>query len=231
MTVSSSVSGWTARTWQRFATTLRCVSMTPFGRPVVPLEYGSARRSSGSAASGIGASGCAVSRSSNEASPSTRTSCAPASFTRSSKPARRDREPRARVLELEADLVRRVGRVDRREDAAERGHGVEGDGVLGRVRGAQREHVAAPEAALGEAGRDRAHRAHEVGVAQRASGRPVDQRGLVAPRLGVAEHVGGQGDVGHGHVAVRAADDHVGTVPRRHNRSSASAMWCAPSAS
>ena len=32
--------------WQRFATRLRWVSITPLGRPVVPLEYGSATRSS-----------------------------------------------------------------------------------------------------------------------------------------------------------------------------------------
>src|SRR3954465_11385198 len=52
MTVSSAVSACTSRTWHRFATTLRCVSITPFGRPVVPLEYGSATRASGPAAAG-----------------------------------------------------------------------------------------------------------------------------------------------------------------------------------
>src|SRR3954447_7265324 len=81
-TVSSSPSAWTARIWPRFATTLRCVSITPFGRPVVPLEYGSATRSPGSAASGSGASASAVRRWSNAASPSTRTSSAPASRAR-----------------------------------------------------------------------------------------------------------------------------------------------------
>src|SRR3954451_23892706 len=81
-TVSSSPSAWTARTWHRLATTLRCVSITPFGRPVVPLEYGSATRSPGSAASGSGAFACAVRSSSKAASPSTRTSSAPASRAR-----------------------------------------------------------------------------------------------------------------------------------------------------
>ncbi len=36
----------------RFATRLRWVSITPFGRPVVPLEYGSAATASGSTATG-----------------------------------------------------------------------------------------------------------------------------------------------------------------------------------
>jgi hypothetical protein len=79
MTVSSSLSVCTSRIWQRFATTLRCVSMTPFGSPVVPLEYGSATRSSRCAASGSGSSGASVRRRSKDASPRTSTSGAPAS--------------------------------------------------------------------------------------------------------------------------------------------------------
>src|SRR5262249_38508624 len=31
--------------WHRLATMLRCVSITPFGKPVVPLEYGRTTRS------------------------------------------------------------------------------------------------------------------------------------------------------------------------------------------
>ena len=44
ITRSSSEMVRTGSYWQRFATRLRWVSMTPLGRPVVPLENGSATR-------------------------------------------------------------------------------------------------------------------------------------------------------------------------------------------
>ncbi len=44
-----------ASVWRMFAVRFWCVSITPFGRPVVPLEYGSTARSfSGSIATGSG---------------------------------------------------------------------------------------------------------------------------------------------------------------------------------
>src|SRR6185369_14662639 len=51
--------------WQRFATTLRCVNITPFGSPVVPLEYGSTTTSSDGVIETDGGVGGASSSSSN----------------------------------------------------------------------------------------------------------------------------------------------------------------------
>ena len=42
--------------WAMLATRLRCVSMTPFEPPVVPLEYGSATRSLAESISGTSSS-------------------------------------------------------------------------------------------------------------------------------------------------------------------------------
>src|ERR671936_194558 len=56
-TVSSWVTGCWAVDCRMLATRLRWLSITPLGRPVVPLEYGSATRSSGS---GLAAGGRGV---------------------------------------------------------------------------------------------------------------------------------------------------------------------------
>src|SRR2546428_5925338 len=42
---SCSATWCTQAVWSRLATRLRCVSTTPLGNPVVPLEYGSTARS------------------------------------------------------------------------------------------------------------------------------------------------------------------------------------------
>ncbi len=131
------------------------------------------------------------------------------------EPGRRDREAGVGVLELEADLVGGVGRVDRRHDPAERRDGVEGDGVFRPVRRAQGEHVAAAEAAVREAGGERPDGAREVAVGERAPRRAVDQGRAVAALGRVLEDEGRQGHVGHGDVAERALEDHAFNVPRR----------------
>src|SRR3954452_19269220 len=47
----SAALGWKPGiSWQACATMLRCVSITPLGSPVVPLEYGSAPRAAPAAA-------------------------------------------------------------------------------------------------------------------------------------------------------------------------------------
>ena len=51
---SSSFSGIEFQACSMFATRLRWVSITPFIRPVVPLEYGSTARSSGSTSTASG---------------------------------------------------------------------------------------------------------------------------------------------------------------------------------
>ncbi len=68
--------------WQMFATRFRCVSITPFGSPVVPLEYGSATRSSAASIATSGGSPPAWSSDANgvapSASPNTKISSTPA---------------------------------------------------------------------------------------------------------------------------------------------------------
>ncbi len=75
--------------WQRLATRLRCVSITPFGNPVVPLENGSATRcvAGSTSASGAGVPGGASSSSKGvvpAASPIENTSSTPAAAAASS---------------------------------------------------------------------------------------------------------------------------------------------------
>ena len=55
MTRSLSSMCSTGSYWQRFATRLRCVSITPLGSPVVPLENGSATTCVAGSISGWGA--------------------------------------------------------------------------------------------------------------------------------------------------------------------------------
>ena len=159
--VSSSEIGKPAWSWVRFATRLRWVSITPLGRPVVPLEYGSTARSFSASISASGAASGSPSRSANGlgaiglaehvdlvADPGEL-----GGLVRSLEEGRhRQQHPRAGVVELVAELLRRVQRVDRRALAADGGDAVEGDGVLGRVGHVDGEHVAVPEPALGQAG-------------------------------------------------------------------------------
>ena len=65
---SSSSHRNTPSTWTMLAVRLRWVSITPLGKPVVPLEYGSAARSSGP----IGSAGTGAPRRSAEPTTSTR---------------------------------------------------------------------------------------------------------------------------------------------------------------
>src|ERR671936_415680 len=86
----------TASSWQMFATRFRCVSITPLGSPVVPLEYGSAT-----------------------------TSSAGASATRRRRRllklvGHRDQQPRAAGTQLACQLVGGQQRVGGRVDAADR---------------------------------------------------------------------------------------------------------------
>ena len=67
---SSRRTGTAAKNCCWFAVRLRCVSITPFGKPVVPLVYGRAARSSSETRT-LGAPGAAsATRSSNRAAPS-----------------------------------------------------------------------------------------------------------------------------------------------------------------
>jgi hypothetical protein len=118
---------------------------------------------------------------------------------------------RARVRELLRQLLGRVERVDRRDDAAERGDRVEGDDVLRQVRAVERQHVALPKAAPREPGRRRAHRARELRVGQDAPARAVDERGLVGVLRDASEDELAERDLGDFDFGERAAEDHLVT--------------------
>src|SRR3990167_7350310 len=149
------------RHWQRLATRFSCVSMTPLGRPVVPLEYGStttSRRASMATDGGLG--GAAGSTADGQAPhPAPPPNPDPPLATRPAGPPPRlvqegpDRHQEAlpRVLELLDQLVGGVERVDGRVDAAEGRDRVEGHRVLREVRAVDREDVALLEPAAGQA--------------------------------------------------------------------------------
>ena len=121
--------------WQRFATRLRCVSITPLGSPVVPLENGSAtrcvRRVDRRAAARASRAPRAARRTASRprASPIAKTSSTPAAAAASSARSAscgtvtRKRAPRG--AQLERRLLGRVERVDgrvrRRRRARRRG--------------------------------------------------------------------------------------------------------------
>ena len=102
MTLSLSSMSRTGSYWQRLATRLRCVSMTPFGNPVVPLENGSATRCVAGSMSGRGAGVPAGASSSSNgvvpaAAPIEKTSSTPAAaavaFSKSSGTVTNSRAP------------------------------------------------------------------------------------------------------------------------------------------
>ena len=148
----------------RLATRLRCVSITPFGRPVVPDEYGRTTTSvAGSMATAGGSASIAIDASDGTPGASSMVTISmdgAASCGRLARPRRerrrRDEQPGAGVAQLERDLVGRVGRVDGGQDGAEARDGVEDDGVLRHVGRPDRHDVALADAAR-QAGRDAAH--------------------------------------------------------------------------
>ena len=136
------------------------MSITPFGNPVVPLEYPRALR-----------------RSEDEDLLDRALRGRFLAFVQEGGP--RDENARTGVGELLGRLVGGVERIDRRAGAAERRHRVEADGVLGNVRAVDREHVATPESEAGEARRGAANAVGQLSVRQNAPARPIDERGLV----------------------------------------------------
>src|SRR5947208_1437599 len=69
MTRSPSASECAESVWSRLATRLRCVSMTPLGNPVVPLEYGSTATSAAGSIDTRGTGASCSSRAANGAAP------------------------------------------------------------------------------------------------------------------------------------------------------------------
>ncbi len=78
-----------------------------------------------------------------------------------------DDEPRLRASQLVGELVGRVERTGAGDDAAGAQRAVQRERELGEVGEVEREHVAAPEAAAGEAGGDPLHPGRERAVGER----------------------------------------------------------------
>ena len=126
----------------------------------------------------------------------------------------RDQDRGAGVVELEPHLLGAVRRVDRRHRASGDGGAVEGDRVLGDVRGHQAEHVALAEPAGLEAACEPVDQVAQLGVGVRAARGSVHQRDAVGEFIGAAEDVVGDRRLGDLDVGNRAAmDDHPRRIP------------------
>ena len=99
-----------------------------------------------------------------------------------------DQIRRARILQLRAELLRRVRRVDRRADTASGGDAKERDRVLGEVGTVDRKHVTLGESARRQSGCCACDRVPELGVCECSVRRTIDQRRLVGPTVGMLEH-------------------------------------------
>ncbi len=132
----------------------------------------------------------------------------------------REEEPGACVVELVLHLLCRVGGIDRGDDAAEGGNGVECDGVLGDIRRHDGEDVTLPEPAGCETAGRFEDRPIELPVGVAAARGSVDDGHLV--RLGghVAEDEGGDRHLGEVDVGKGAGEDprHCGSWFRRRGR-------------
>ena len=95
---------------------------------------------------------------------------------------RRDRHerPRASVCELQAELGRRVGRIDCGDNPTEQRDGVERDRVLRQVGAVNREDVPLAKASRSQPGCGPIDGLDQSGVRQRPACRSVDERRLVA---------------------------------------------------
>ena len=122
-----------------------------------------------------------------------------------------DDEPRLRASQLVGELVGRVERTGAGDDAAGAQRAVQRERELGEVGEVEREHVAAPEAAAGEAGGDPLHPGRERAVGEDATARAVDERGLIGQPLGVAEDERGDVRVRDLRRRPRTLDDHHAT--------------------
>ena len=170
-----------------FETRLRCVSMTPFARPVVPEEYGSTTTSSRSTGT-CSASGVAGKRGDRRVAVGLTDDVH--LFDRRVRDRRRrrleehrDRHEacRARVDELVMDFARCVRRVHRGEHTAGQRDGVEDDAVLGTVGRHHRDDLALREPTLQPTAGLTAYRVLELAVGHRPAGGPVDEGRLVRP--------------------------------------------------
>ena len=125
----------------------------------------------------------------------------------------REQHRRAGVLQLVADLLGSVGRVDRGDRAAGDGHAVEDDGVLGHVRRHQPDDDPRGDATSGEPAGQRVNGRAQLGVRVRARARSVTDGNAVGELVGQMEDVCGDRDVGDLDVGQRAGMDDHGDGP------------------
>ena len=110
---------------------------------------------------------------------------------------RRDQPARAGVTQLVSELIGGRGRIERRDDRADRRRGVPGEHELDAVRRAQGEHVVLTNVTIEQAVRDGAHGGGHLGVGQLASAAGIDERPVGAVPLGALQHELGQSEVGN----------------------------------
>ena len=121
-----------------------------------------------------------------------------------------DREqPRgARIVDLVAQFTSCVGGVDGGDRAAAHQRAMEGDGVLGDVRGEDHQNLPRPEATRHKPAGESLNHELEGCVVVGAPRRTVDKGCLGGMRGGVLEDVRGNRDVGDRHVRQAARDHH-----------------------
>src|SRR6266498_979749 len=198
--------------WQRLATRLRWLSMTPLGSRVDGDLW---RRLAG--AQQLRERGRAVGLAEHQDLPDAR----PTRRLDGLVDELRDGQQvaGARVVELEGELLGRVQRVDGGAGPAGEQHAVERQRVLGKVGAVDGEDVAAPEAPGRQAAGHQPRTGGQLTVADSAPARAVDQGRLAGPLRRVGEHERGQRHVRDGHVRVRAVND------RRGHRPTSLAPW------
>src|SRR4029453_5821914 len=102
---------------------------------------------------------------------------------------------------------------DRRDDAPRERDGMERDGILRQIGAEYCQHLAGPQAAVGEAGSRTSNGVRPRSIRQRASGRPIDERGLVAVTRRALEEERGERDVGNRAWTFRSAKNNRMTPP------------------
>jgi hypothetical protein len=185
------------------------VSITPFGKPVVPDEYGSTTTSTAGSISGSGGSASsAIESSEGEPSLDRPGRLADRRAHLVGERRRREHELRPGVVELLRELVARIRGVDRRHDRTEPHDRVERDGEVGRVRRTQRDDVALADAERREPGGRAPHSLGELPVGEYAAGRTVDERRLTGMLAGRSEDEVRERAIRNGDVGVGAAEHH-----------------------
>ena len=190
---ATSTSSWRARSPESSCSASRLqivwVSMTPFGRPVVPLEY---RISAMSLVwvhaylwrRGVIVGQCRECESRPDSSCRSQTSpgrqtCRAAASARSSTSDVRDQVARSRVGQLVLHFARRKERIHRDQRAAGTPDRMRDDGIRGRVEAADGDVSPGRQAARGETPRARVDRPRQLSKGHAGAAFEIDERDLL----------------------------------------------------